>query len=494
MRSGRALRHCFVPHDLLSLQREDEFMSDEKLNPGQKALQINLDAKKYGAFAEIGAGQEVARWFFRAGGAAGTVAKTISAYDMSVSDAIYGPSDRYVSRKRLQSMLEYEWNLLLERLDKTRGDRNTFFVFANTIATRGYKSPDPGHGWLGVRFQTQPHEPSSEIIIHVRMLDHEGVREQEALGIVGVNLIYGAFYQHGGPTKLIGSLLDGLEEGRIEVDMIRFSGPRFAGLDNRLMSLQLVQQWLTEAAMFTADGETVIPGELLYKRPVLIERGSFRPITNPMLDMLERAQEQFAREESLKGEAPVIIMEMTLRQLQVDNAIDHRDFIDRVDTLSALGKPVLISNFLRYHRLVWYLSRYTQKPIGLPLGLMRLRDIFDEKFYTDLAGGLMESLGQLFKNDTKLYVYPSLDRKTGKVTTVENLEVAPHLRHLYAHLVENHFVEDIRSYNRDHLSIYSGEVLEKIQAGDDALEKLVPLAIFQVIKTKRLFGWGEKQK
>ena len=258
------------------------------------------------------------------------------------------------------------------------------------------------------------------------------------------------------------------------------------------MALQLVEQELTDTAMFTADGETVVAGELLYKKPVLVERGSFRPLTNPMLDMLERAQEQFLQEESLKGEPPVVITEMTLRQLQVDDVIDHRDFLDRVDTLSALGKTVLISSFLRYHRLVMYLSQYTQKTIGLPLGLVRLRDVMDESFYTDLEGGLMESLGQLFKNGAKLYVYPSLDRKTGKLTTVENLEVAPHLRHLYAHLVENRFVENIRNYNPEYLKIYSGDVLAKIKAGDASWEKLVPPPIVQVIKAKRLFGWNEK--
>jgi hypothetical protein len=410
---------------------------------------------------------------------------------MAVSDAIYGTTERYVSRQRLQAMLDREWNLLLDRLDKSRGDKSTFFVFANTVATHSFSRKDEGHGWLGVKFQTQPHEAPSQIIIHVRLLDAEVLREQEALGILGVNLIHGAFYLHGGPTKLIGSLLDDLGRGRVEVDMIKFSGPRFAGLDNRLMALQLVEQGLTDATLFTAEGETVIPSEVLYKKAVLIERGSFRPITNPMLDMLERAQEQFLREESLKGETPVVIFEMTLRQLQLGNAIDHRDFLDRVDTLGALGKPVLISNFLRYHRLVSYLSRHTQKMVGLPIGLVRLRDVMDEKFYTDLPGGLMESLGQLFKNGAKLYVYPSLDR-AGKLTTVENLEVAPNLKHLYTHLVQNRFVENISNYNPDYLKVYSGDVLNKIHAGDDALEKLVPPAIFQVIKTKKLFGWGGK--
>ena len=468
-------------------------MSEQpQLNTGQKALQINLDAKIYGTFAEIGGGQEAARWFFRVGGAAGTVAKTISAYDMAVSDAIYGSADRYVSRQRLQAMLDYEWDLLLQRLDKTRGDKTSFFVFANTVATHSFSHKEEGHGWLGVRFQSQPREPSSEIIIHVRMLDRENTREQEALGMIGVNLIYGACYHHSGPARLINSLMDGLSRERIEVDMIKFSGPRFAGLDNRLMALQLVQQWLTDAAMFTAAGETVIPGEVLYKKPVLVERGSFRPMTNPMLDMLERAEEQFGREESLKGEPPVVIMEMTLRNLQVGEAINPRDFLDRVDTLGALGKTVLISDFLRFHRLVAYLSRYTQKPIGLPIGLTRLRDVLDEKFYTTLAGGLMESLGQLFKNGTKMYVYPSLDRKTGKLITMENLEPPPHLRHLFAHLVENRFVEDIRQYNPDCLSVYSGDVLQQIQSGDAAWEKLVPPPIVEVIKAQCLFAWQKR--
>ncbi len=466
-------------------------MTNDKLNTGQKALQINLDAKRYGAFAEIGAGQEVARWFFHVGKASGTVAKTISAYDMAVSDAIYGPSDRYVSRMRLQSMLDHEFNLLLQRLDKTLGDRRTFFAFANTVTTKhvAKAGDEGGNGWLGIKFQNVPRSEPSTIIIHTRMLDWETARQQEAIGILGVNLIHGAFYQHLEPERLIGSLLDSLSWQRIEVDMIKFSGPAFHSVDNRLMALQLVQQWLTEAAMFTADGETIIPGELLWKKPVLVERGSFRPLTHPMLDMLERAHEMFVQQPALQGEEPVVIFEMTLRQLQVGDAIDHQDFLDRVDTLRPLGKAVLISNFLRFHRLVTYLSRHTQKPIGLPIGLVRLRDVFDEKFYTDLPGGLMESLGQLFKNGAKLYVYPSLDKKTGALTTVENLEVAPHLRHLYAHLVENKFVENITSFNAASLKIYSGEVLAKIHSGDEALAQIIPPQIFEIIKAKKLFGW-----
>jgi hypothetical protein len=463
-------------------------MSDEKLSAGQKALAINLDASKYGTFAEIGAGQEVARWFFRVGGAAGTVAKTISAYDMAVSDAIYGPAQRYVSRQRLQAMLAYEFDLLLQRLDKPRGEKSTFFSFANTVATHSFTRQEEGHGWLGMRFQASPREAPSEIIIHARLLDKENLREQEALGIIGVNLVHGAFFLHDQPEKLIASLLDDLTPERIEVDMIKLSGPRFASVDNRLMCLQLVEQNLTDAAMFTAEGEAVIPAEVLYKKPVLVERGSFRPVTFLTLHLLDSALEQFEREPRLQGETPVVLMEMTLRNLLVGERVNNRDFLDRVDTLSALGKTVLISNFRRYHRLVEYLSHYTQKMIGLPLGATRVREILDEKFYTDMPGGLLESLGMLFKNSAKVYVLPALERPSGKLLTLENLDIPSNLRHLYAHLIENGYVEGIRHFNTDYLPIYAKDVLERIQAGDPSWEKLVPPPIVDVIKSKRLFG------
>lgn len=452
----------------------------------EKALRINLDARRYGTFAEIGAGQEVARWFFRVGGASGTVAKTISAYDMAVSDAIYGPADRYVSRRRLRAMLDHEYGLLVQRLDASRGEKTAFFAFANTVATGGFKTGNEGHGWLGIRFQAEPRTEPSQILIHVRMLDREVERQQEALGVVGVNLIHGTCYSYQDPQALIGSLLDDLSWERVEVDMISFSGPAFAQVDNRLMALQLVQQGHTEAAMFTAEGEAAQWGEMLYKKPVLVQRGSFRPMTNPMLDMLEHAERQFTADPLLEGEAPIVLLEMTLRQLKVGDEIDHRDFLDRVDMLSALGRPVMISNFLRYHRLVRYLSRYTSKPIGLPLGVARLRDVLDEKFYTDVPGGLMESIGQLFRAGVKVYAYPSLDRN-GTLTTAENLQVAPKLRHLYAHLLENKLVENIERYDANCLSAYSGDVLKMIQHGEPGWEQQVPAKVAEVIKSKKLF-------
>ena len=464
-------------------------MSSDKFSTGQKALQINLDATKYGTFAEIGAGQEVARWFFRVGGASGTVAKTISAYDMAVSDAIYGPSDRYVSRMRLQAMLDYEFNLLLQRLDKSRGDKSTFFVFANTVATHSFSRQEEGHGWMGVRLQTEPRGQPSEILIHVRMLDKENVRQQEALGVIGVNFIHGAFYLHRDPAALIRALLDNLTWERVEVDMVHFGGPAFAGVDNRLMALQLVEQDLTEAAMFTAAGEAVQWNEVLYKKPVLVQRGSFRPITNATLDVLERSLEQFLREPDLAGEPPVVLMEMTLRQHGTGDATDHRDFLDRADTLTPLGKTVLVSNFRRFHRLAAYLSRYTKRPIGLATDASKLSEIFDPAYYNDDEGGLLGGLGQLFKNPARLYLYPILNFKTGRSLTAENFPIAPELKHLYAHLRENRFIQDIPNFNPDFLRIRSADLLAKIKAGDASWENSVPPRIVEVIKQKRLFGY-----
>jgi hypothetical protein len=459
-------------------------MPEAKLDTNQKAQRINLDAGRYGTFAEIGAGQEVARWFFRAGGAAGTVAKTISAYDMAVSDAIYGPTDRYVSRARLRAMLDCEYELLLQRLAEKRGPKTAFFVFANTVTTR----PEEGHGWLGIRFQSQPGADSSEIVIHVRMLEKDNLRQQEALGIVGVNLIHGTFYLHQNPESLIRSLLDNLTWERVEVDMIRFAGPAFAGLDNRLMALQLVRHGLTEAAMFTAEGEAVQWAEVLYKRPVLVQRGSFHPVTSATLDVLERALDQFVRDPSLESESPVVLMEMTLRHLTTGEVIDEEDFLHRADTLRALGRTVLLSNFRRFHRLAAYLSRYTNRPIGLALGASKLAEIFDESFYNEKEGGLLGGLGQLFKNPARLYVYPSLNLNSGEVVTAENFTVAPHLKHLYAHLLDNGLIQTVRDFDSRLLPIRSRDVLAKIQSGDASWEQLVPPPIVEVIKREQLFG------
>ena len=465
-------------------------MNREILGTHQKALQINLDDSKYGTFAEIGAGQEVARWFFRVGGAAGTIAKTISAYDMTISDAIYGSAERYVTRQRLNSMLDHEYGLMEERLKEKRGATTRFFVFADTVRARGYKTVEESHGWLGVRFQAEPLGPPSDILIHVRMLDAENVQQQEALGIMGVNVIYGALYFGQDPRTLIHSLMDNLTSEHIEVDVIKFSGPAFKGVDNRLMSLELVQSGLANAAMFTADGEVVQASEVLYKKAILVERGSFRPVTKVTLDMLACAQAQFVQEPNVGGEPLVVLMEMTLHNLTEGGVIDHRDFLDRVDLLGSLGKTVLISNYGEYYRLAAYLFRYTKKMIGVVMGVPTLREIFEEKYYTDLEGGILESFGRLFKNALKLYIYPLKDPMTDALITAENLRVAPNLRHLYAHMLENLHIQGIRGYQESCLPIFSRDVLAKIRKGDSSWEALVPPQVAGLIKERKLFGHG----
>ena len=458
------------------------------LGTNRKALQINLDAKKYGTFAEIGAGQEVARRFFTVGGAAGTIAKTMSAYDMTFSDAIYGPTNRYVSRKRLWTMLDHEYDLLVKRLDAKLGGDRTFFVFADTVAARSFKQHNESHGWLGVRFQTEPRGGPSQIIIHVRMLDESNADQQEALGVIGVNLLYGAFY-YSQPEQLISSLQENLAPGRMQVDLIKFSGPSFAKIDNRLINLQLVSQGLTDAVMFTADGEMVQPSEILHKKAILIERGSFRPVTYATNDMLEGARGQFLKESGCSEENTVVLMEMTLENLLSEGQLNHADFLARVDILGALGRTVLISKFGEYYRLASYLSRYTNRMIGLVMGVPSLIEILDEKYYLNLEGGILEALGRMFKHGLKLYVYPVIDETTGAILSATQVHVAPNLRALFQYLIDNRYIEEITDYRKDFLCIYPATVLAKLKAGDKSWEEMVPPEVARVIKEREFFGY-----
>jgi hypothetical protein len=464
-------------------------MDPSRLDTHQKALQINLDNTKYGTFAEIGAGQEVARWFFRVGGAAGTIAKSISAYDMTVSDAIYGPSPRYVSRPRVETMLDYEYKLLSERLGAKRGENTRFFVFADTVAARSYTRHDDCHGWMGIRFQTKPGLEPSQILLHVSLLDRENLLQQEAIGILGVNLIHAALYESGGSVALIRQLLDDLSAERIEVDLIEFSGPAFKQVDNRLMSLELVHCGLSSAAMFTPDGQVVQPAEAFYKRAILLLRGSFRPVTNVTVDMLHCGLAQFVQEPANQGESVMVVTEMTLKNLLSGDAIDNRDFLDRVDLLGTLGKAVLITNFGEFYRLANYLQRHTSKLIGLVMGVPTLREIFEEKYYTHLAGGILESFGRLFKNDLKLYAYPYREPRTGALITAGNLRVASKLQHLYDYLIENQHIQPIRDYHQENLGILSSDVFRRMQEGDASWVHDVPPGVALLICQRQLLGF-----
>jgi hypothetical protein len=490
-------------------------MSEKKelLTTNRKALTINLDERKYGTFAEIGAGQEVARVFFQAGGASGTIAKTISAYDMNFSDAIYGKAPRYVSRERLALMLEHEYELLLERLAASRADRTTFFVFADTVATKGYKGTNDAHGWLGVRFQAEPGAEPSEVVLHVRMWDKENVMQQDALGIAGTNLIYATFYYRDDPKRFIESLVDNLGTQRLEVDMLKFSGPAFAHVDNRLMSLYLVQYGLTNAVMFAPQGGVMQPSEVLYKKAILVERGSFRPVTHVNVDMLNCATAQFVQEPEVKGKDVVVIMEITMNNLLAAGALDAQDFLSRVDLLGELGFTTLISNYSEYYRLTSYFRRYTKEMIGVVMGINNLLEIFNEKYYENLEGGILESFGRMFKSSVKLYVYPmrqeAYDRylTTGGVIapassighafaanvliTAKNVHITPHLRNLYDYLLENHYIDSIVGFDPEVLGIFSRDVLGKIRERDSSWEQMVPASVAAAIKKRHLFGYAE---
>jgi len=458
----------------------------------QKAILVNRNPQHYGTIAEIGAGQETARWFFRVGGAAGGIAKTMSAYDMTFSDAIYGNAPRYVCRERLQDMLETEYGLLIQRLDKSRGTDTCFFAFANTVAARSYSHKTDGQGWLGIRFQTDPGAEPSQIELHVNLHGKTNLQDQETLGLIGVNLIYGAIMLHTDPSLLLNSLQDNIYSEQAEIDMIDFSGPAFKQVDNRLMALQLVECGMSSAAMFTADGCIAQVADKLWQRSVVIERSRFRPPTHLTLDLLEHTSEALKREPDVDEDKLVILAEMTLHNLSGDNGegIDAQDFLQRADILSDLGMDVLITNYGEYYRLAQYLFRYTRKPIAIAMGLPSLYEIFDERHYEDLPGGILESFGRMFRHDLRLYVCPMLDQaNTDHVVNLEQFQPADHLKHLLAYLHENGYVRSLNSLPKDDLHIYSHKVLEQLRDGDNRWESAVLDNVADLIKSKALFGY-----
>lgn len=476
------------------MRRMTTATSDSILDTHAKALKINLDSRFYGTFAEIGAGQEVVRWFFRVGGAAGSIAKSMSAYDMQVSDAIYGETERYVSRPRLQAMLDREFQLDLERLSESRGDTTSFFAFADTVVARSFKGGNECHGWMGVKFQSHPRDEASQIVLHVRMLDAEAGLQQEALGVIGVNLLYGAFFLHHEPEKLMESLLDQLTIGRVEIDLIDFKGIEFRYVDNRVMAMKLVQLGLSGAAMFGPDGAVIQPSEALYKKAVLAERGSFRPVTHVNLDMMNCAVEKFSADPAVKGKPVLTLMEITMRNLLAGGAeVDRRDFLSRADLLAACGYHVLISDYFEYYRLAAYLAWRTTERVGLVLGAASLIELFDERYYTQLPGGILESFGRLFKNELKVFVYPLRQQPTGDLTTLENLEVAPELRKLHGYLADRGSFVQLDNYHPDYLPIFSRDVLKRIAAQDETWEEMVPAQVAELIKKRGFFGYARQR-
>lgn len=460
-----------------------------KLTTAEKALRINLDKSIYGSFAEIGAGQEVAANFFKAGGASGTIAKTISAYDMKFSDAIYGYCERYVCEERLMKMLDHEYELLPERLPH-RISTTRFFSFADTVEVLNYERTNQPHGWMGLRFQLRPESEPNDCVIHVRMHDNDPLQQQAALGIVGVNLIYACSYETD-PERILMSLLDGLSSRRIEIDLFRLTGPDFKHVDNRLMALKLVKNGFTRAAMFGPDGQVRQPSDELYKKNVLVLRGRFRPPTHVNVDMLLTSRRLFKNEPDVDKSRMVLLTELTLNDLGGEDNIDERDFMNRADILCSLGQNVLISNYYEYYRLTDYLSRITKgKKIGIVMGIYALQKVFDERTYTNLRGGILECFASLFGTNVKLYIYPVL-LPDGKLFTLKDFEhsLPPHLQNLFRYLMDNNKLEDIKDANVNNLHIISDNVLAMIKNGEHGWEKFVPHKVEEAIKKHGLFEY-----
>jgi len=462
------------------------------LSTKQKALQINLDSDIYGSFAEIGAGQEVVRHFFRAGGASGTIAKAMSAYDKDFSDAIYGieNNNRYVTEPRLRKMIKQEYGLMTERLDRKKHPNKCFFSFGDTVATINFAKTFKGHGWLGIRFQTHPDDEPSEIILHIQLKEDVARLQQESIGVLGVNLVYGAFYFNDDPNLLLHSLYDNLMKDQIEIDMIQFEGPLFREVDNRLMSLQLVKNGMTDAVIFGPDGKNLQPAELLYKKNILALRGSFRPVTRVNIDMIKNGYKLFIQQKKVNKEKLQVLFEITLSNLKADSGeINEQDFLDRADILCSLGQTVLISNYQEYYKLVEYFAKYTKMRMGLIMGVNNLVDLFNEKYYRNLSGGILEAFGKLFNRDLKIFLYPYQPEEQEALLNSKNLKVHPRLKPLYQYLLYNRRIEDIEGFDPEILQIFSPDVLRKIREKEDGWEDMIPPYVDNIIKEKGLFGY-----
>lgn len=473
---------------------------EQVLTPKQKALEINLNPKIYGSFAEIGAGQETVRFFYRAGAASGTVAKAMSAYDKEMSDSIYGVEEnrRYVTQARLKKMLDHEMELMKERLIHDHYKEKAFFTYANTVTTIDYSKKNEGQGWIGLRFKLNAEdEKANEIIFHVKFKENTAQLQQETLGVLGVNLIYGAYYYYDNPRKLIKSLYDTLDKDQLEIDMINFRGPQFKYVDNRLMSLQLVKNGMTDVAVFNPQGKNILPADLLYKKNIFAVRGSFRPFMNVNMDMFKGGLEIFKQEDDVRTDNTEILFEITLSNLIAsgfEGELNERDFLDRADIIGSLGYNVIISNFSEYYKLVDYFSKFTrnQTKVGLAMGVNNLLEIFNEQYYADLPGGIMEAFGKLFKKNVKVYLYPYLDKEKDILLTSKNLQVSDSVHELYKYFLYNGRIQDILNYNRGYLDSYSRRILEKIANAEQDWENECPEGVADMIKDRGMFGYKLK--
>lgn len=459
------------------------------LTPGQKALEINLDHTIYGSFIEIGAGQEVARQFFRVGSASGTIAKTMSAYDRDFSDAIYGKEDdgRYVCKSRLNKMLNQEYGLLEERLDRKHHKETRYFTFADTVTTINYDKSKNGHGWMGLRFQKDPNKEPNNFLIHVRLKDQEAKIQQETVGVIGTNLMHACFSESD-PRIILNKLYDSLSRDNFEIDMVEAVGPDFEKIDNRLLSLILVKEQMTNAVIFTPEGKNKYPSDILHKKNILTLRGSFRPVTKVNIDMLTEGLNKFSSNKKVDKNNIQLLLEITLSNLMSDGEINERDFLDRADILCSLGYTVMISNYRKYYKLCEYLSRYSNARMGFIIGVDNLMEMFEEKYYRNLNGGIMEAFGIIVNRDVKIYLYPYQANKKEKLLNSKNIPIHPRGKSIYQYFFNNKRIEDL-DFNSEILNIFSRDVLEKIKSCKlNSWEHMVPDGVAKIIKDKSLFG------
>jgi hypothetical protein len=409
---------------------------------------------------------------------------------MQVSDVIYGESERYVGRRRLEAMLDYEQSLTRERLAGNRGDAACFFTFADTVSARNFRGTNECHAWMGMRFQAEPNAPDSTVVVHVRMLDDSNSAQQETIGIVGVNLIHGAYELHQSPERLLATLADNLSAKRVEIDMVEVYGPAFSGVDNRVLALRLVQLGLTGAAMFAADGSVLQPSEALRKRALLVQRGRFRPVTHVNMDMLQSSLRKFSEVNGVAIADVLPILEISMHNHKENSNVCLEDFVSRAEVAAATGCTVMISDFQQYHRLAAYLTRYTREPIGLPLGLPTLRSLFDEQYYADLDGGILEGFGRLFRQQLSLFIYPCKKQGSATIEHLDSLCFEALLQHLFTYLRESGCLVPLLDVAYQNLDIHSPQVLSMIANGDESWRTYVPDAVAEKIVAGQLFGPG----
>lgn len=468
-------------------------IDERRLTTEEKALKVNLTGDIYGCFAEIGAGQEVAANFFKAGGSSGTIAYTHSAYDMKVSDSMYGEASRYVCEERLITMLKTEYNSLTARLPNKHKE-SRFFAFCNTVESLNYHKTNQGQGWVGMRFQLEREGEPNDIILHVKMHDNSHKAQQEALGILGVNLIHACYFHTANLDEFLDSLMHRLPRERMEIDMLSVVGPDFENVDNRIISLNLVKRGVTDATMFDLNGSVLQPATALYKKNILLVRGRFRPVTKVHIDMIERGKQQFLKEQGIREENVRVIFELTLKDLTADGKILDKDFVDRAELLGTLGYTVMISNYLKHYKMVDYLSTIAKRHmIGVIVGVYNLNTIFDEKYYDNLPGGLLEAFGRGFGHNMKMFVYPANNVETGDIYDLSNFEIQPNLAGLFQYMKDNNKLAAFENYDPKLLHIMSDDVLSKIKAGVSSWEDDVPEEVAKAIKYYELFGF-EKEK